>query len=53
MLDKYSRLSPNYQSKTGYDTLGQNVMLKELINIMGVVIIDMDRELKMKISRVK
>ena len=53
MLDRYNRLPPKYQSKIGYDTLIQNVILKELINIMGTVITDLDIELKMKISRIK
>ena len=38
MLDKYNRLPYKYQSKIGYDTLIQNVILKELINIMGTTI---------------
>ena len=53
MLDKYNRLPYNYQSKIGYDTLIQNVILKELINIMGTTITDLDIKLKMKISRKK
>ena len=53
MLDRYNRLPYNYQSKIGYDTLIQNVILKELINIMGTTITDLDIELKMKISRMK
>ena len=53
MLDKYNRLPPNYQSKIGYDTLIQTVILKELMNIMGTTITDLDIELKMKISRIK
>ena len=53
MLDRYNRLPYNYQSKIGYDTLVQNVLLKELINIMGTVITDLDIELKMKISRIE
>ena len=52
-LDKYIRLPYKYQSKIGYDTLIQNVILKELINIMGTTITDMDLELKMKVIRVK
>ena len=47
MLDRYIRLP----SKTGYDTLIQNIILKELINIMGTTITDLDIKLKMKISR--
>ena len=53
MLDKYNRLPPNYQSKIGYDTLIQNVILNELINLLGTTNIDIDIELKMKISRIK
>ena len=53
ILDRYNRLPYNYQSKLGYDTLIQNVILQELINIMGTTITDMDIELKMKTSRIK
>ena len=53
ILDKYIKLSLNYQSKIGYDTLIQNVILKELINLMGATRVDMDIEFKMKISRIK
>ena len=52
MLDRYNRLPYKYQSKIGYDTLIQNVIVKELINIMGTTITDLDIELKMKISRI-
>ena len=53
MLDRYKKLPYNYQSKIGNDTLIQNVILKELINIMGTTITDLDIELKMKISKIK
>ena len=53
ILDKYIKLPFNYQSKLGYDTLIQNVIIKELINIMGASIVDLDIELKVKISRIK
>ena len=53
MLDRYNRLPYIYQSKIGYDTLIQNVILRELINIMSGTIKDLDIELKMKISRIK
>ena len=53
MLDRYNRLPYNSQSKIGYDKMIQNVILKELINIMGITIIGLDIELKMKISRNK
>ena len=53
MLGRYNRLPYNYQSKIGHDSLIQNVRLKELNNIMGRTITDLDKELKMKISRIK
>ena len=53
MLDRHTRLSSNYQSKIENDCLIQNVILKELINIMGRTIPDLDIELKMKNSRIK
>ena len=52
-LDRYMRLPYNYQSKIGYDCLIQNIILKELIHIMGMTITDLDIELKMKICRIK
>ena len=53
MLDRYNRLPYNYESKIGYDTLIQNVILKKVIKIMGATITDLDIELKMKISRIE
>ena len=53
MLDSYIKLPYNYQLKIGYDTLIQNVILKELIKINGTTIPDLDIELKMKISGIK
>ena len=53
MLDRYNRLPLKYQSKIEYDSLIQNVIFKELINMMGTTITDLDEELKMKISRIK
>ena len=49
MLDKYKMLPYNYQSKIGCDTLIQNVILKEMVNLVAIV--DTDIELKMEISR--
>ena len=46
MLDRYNRLLYNYQSKIGYDILIKNVILKELINIMGATITRLDIEIK-------
>ena len=37
MLDRYNKLLYNYQSKIRYDTLIQNVILKELIDILGTI----------------
>ena len=53
MLDRYNRLPYNYQSKIGFDSLIQNVILKDFINTMGATITDIDIELKTKISRIK
>ena len=52
MLGRYKRLSYIYQSKIGYESLIQNVILKELINIMGKTIRELHMELKTKISRI-
>ena len=51
MLDRYMSLPYDFQSKIGYNSLIQNVILEELINILGVVITYLDVELKMKINR--
>ena len=53
LLDRYNRLPYNYQSKIGYDRLIQNIILKELINIKGATIVNLDIDLKMKISRIE
>ena len=53
MLDRYNRLPYKYKSKIGYDNFIQNVILKELTNIMGTIITDLDIELKMEISRIE
>ena len=53
ILDRYNRLHYIYQSKVGCDPLIQNVILTELINIMGTTITDMNIELKMKKIRKK
>ena len=53
ILDRYMRLPYNYRSKIGDDCLIQNVILKELINIMGTTLTYLDIELKMKSSRLK
>ena len=53
ILDNYNRILYNYRSKIGYDTLVQNVILKEIKNLMGTTKVDIEIELKMKISRMK
>ena len=53
MLNRYNRLTYDRKIEIVYDTLIQNIILKELINIMSIMISDIDMELKMKISRIK
>ena len=48
MLDRYMSLPYDFRSRIGYNSLIQNVILKELINIMAMTITDLDVELKMK-----
>ena len=43
----------DFQSRIGYNSLIQNVILKELIFIMGTTVTDLDIELKMKIRRIE
>ena len=53
MLDRYNRLTFDRKIEIVYDNLIQNIILKELINIMSIIISDLDMELKMKINRIK
>ena len=53
MLDRYNRLTYDHKIEIVYDNLIQNIIFKELINIMSIMISDLDMELKMKISRIK
>ena len=53
MLDRYDRLTSDRKNEIVYDNLIQNIVLKELINIMSILIRDLDMELKLKISRIK
>ena len=53
MLDRYNRLSYNHKIEIVYDNLIHNIILKELIKIMAIMIEDLDMEIKMKISRIK
>ena len=52
MLDRYNRLTYDYKIEIAYDNLIQNIILKEIINIMSKMLTDLDMELKMKISRI-
>ena len=53
MLERYNRLTYDHKIEIVYDNLIQNIILKELINIMSIMISDLNIELKMKISRIK
>ena len=53
MLDRYNRLTYDRKIEIVYDNLIQNIFLKELINIMFILILDLDMELELKISRIK
>ena len=53
MLDRHNRLPYKYHSKIGFDSLIQNVILKELINKVGTTMTNIHIELKIKISRLK
>ena len=53
MLDTNNRLTYDRKIEIVYDILIQNIILKELINIMSIMILDLDSEFKMKISRIK
>ena len=48
MLDRYMSLPYDFRSKIGYNSLIQNVILKELYNKMSLIKIELDMELKMK-----
>ena len=53
MLHRYNRLTCDRKNEIVYDKLIQNIILKELINIMSIMISDLNMELKMKISRIR
>ena len=48
MLDRYMSLPCEFRSRIGYNSLIQNVILKELINMLSLIIVDLDIELKLK-----
>ena len=53
MIDRYNRLTYDRKIEIVYDNLIQNIIPKELLNKMSIMILDLDMELKMKISRIK
>ena len=53
MLDRYNRLTYDCKIEIEYDSLIQDIILKELFNIMSIMISDLNIEIKMKISRIK
>ena len=53
MLDRYNRITYDCRIEIAYDKLIQNIILKELLNIMSIMTSDLDIELKMKISRIE
>ena len=53
MLDSYNTLPYNFNLKISCDSLLQNVIFRELINVLGTVIMDLNIELEMKISKIE
>ena len=53
MLDRYNKLTYDRKIEIVYDNLIQNIILREIINIMSIIITDLNMELKLKISRIK
>ena len=53
MLDRYNSITYDHKIEIVYGNLIQNIILKELINIMSIMISDLDMELKMETSRIK
>ena len=51
MLDRYMSLPSEFRSRIGYNSLIQNVILQELINMLCLIIVDLDIELKIKKSK--
>ena len=52
MLYRFISLPYDFQSRIGYNSLIQNVILKELVNIMSLIITDLDIELKMLSNKI-
>ena len=52
MLDRYNRITYGHKFEIVYDNLIQNIILKEVINEMSIMISDLDMELKMKLVEI-
>ena len=52
MIDRYNKLNYDHKIEIAYDNLIHNIILKEIINIMSIMITDLDMELKLKFSRI-
>ena len=52
MLDRYMSLPYDFQSRIGYNSLIENVILKEVINILTMTINDLDIELKISSNKI-
>ena len=46
ILDRYMALPYEFRSKIGYNSLIQIVVLKELIKILSLIIIDLNKKIK-------
>ena len=51
MLDRYMSLPYDFQSRIGYYSWLQNVILKELINLLAMTINDLDMEIKILFNK--
>ena len=49
MLDRYNRLTYDHKIEIEYDNLIQNIILKQIIIIMSIMISDLDMELRNEI----
>ena len=53
VLGRYNRYAESYQAKIGYKALILNVILKEILNLIATTTTNLDKDLKMKISRIE
>ena len=52
MLDRYNRLTYDHKIEIVYDKLIQNIILKELLNKMSIMVSDLDMEIKLETSTI-